>query len=407
MSKRWPLHPLPYPDESLLSWITRAASFYDMNVWDLLECEFGINLEIHDLYTIDLNPPISLLNKLSERTGIELNTICALTAQVYVPLLVDTLEETEVNLFNEYTNQFNIFPSKRKNITNLDNSWIPWFDIERFSTLHGCRTCLNEDHEPHLRLYWRFPWMMSCPIHKLLLEQVSFHVLGEQKIYFYFSENNNPTATASQAVDFLYVMDTITLQAVTKGVVELSSGKLHGGMWLRILRTLIEELNSLVKTIGNKTRNLMAPFWQELGLFVREGFGRYTFFEQCDCNKQLRLMLVAALVFKAIFSKEIKFSNTVVNLLTPLPIYDNDLCSVYQEPIIKTSLLGQQEQELSISSPFEKFSKYMDELIVLMRSDPEAVKTLRNFIKSFDSNNTRLASVDECLKNLGIKVDTV
>jgi hypothetical protein len=42
-----------------------------------------------------------------------------------------------------------------------------------------------------------------------------------------------------------------------------------------------------------------------------------------------------------------------------------------------------------------------------MRSDPEAVKILRNFIKSFDSNNTRLASVDECLKNLGIKIDTV
>jgi hypothetical protein len=92
------------------------------------------------------------------------------------------------------------------------------------------------------------------------------------------------------------------------------SGSLHGGVWLRILRTLIEELNSLVKTIGSKTRKLMEPFWRELGLFVREGFGRYTFFEQCDCNKQLRLMLVAALVFKAIFSKEIKFSNTIINL---------------------------------------------------------------------------------------------
>ena len=120
MSKRWPLHPLPYPDESLLSWITRAASFYDMNVWDLLEYEFGINLEVHDLYTIDLNPSISLLDKLSERTGIEFNTIRALTVQSYIPLLIDTFEDTEAKVFNEYTNQFNIFPGKRKNITNFN-----------------------------------------------------------------------------------------------------------------------------------------------------------------------------------------------------------------------------------------------------------------------------------------------
>lgn len=405
MSKRWPLHPPPYPDESLLSWIMRIASLYDMDPSEFLAYEFGIDLDALDLYSIDINPPINLLNQLSERTGIEFNNIRALTAQGYVPLLIDTLESTETNLFGDYISQFNVFLGKRKNITNRGNDWIPWLDINRFATTQGCEACLSEDHEPYLRLHWRFPWMMSCPIHKLLLEQGMFYRLSSQKIYFSFCKSNN--ANVGHTIDHLCVMDNITLQAVTKGVVELPSGKLHGGVWLRILRTLIEELNSPVKIMGSKTRSLTVPFWQELNLFVRQGFGRYTLFEQYDCNKQLRLMLVTALVFKAIFTGEVKFSSAVVDLLTPLPIYNKDLYSVYPGAIIKTSLPGFQEHQLSISSAFEQFSRYVDELITLMHSDPEAVKSLRNFITTYDSTGTRLPKVDECLRELGIKVDIV
>ena len=61
MSKRWPLHPPPFPNESLLSWIMRIASLYDMEPKNLLMYEFGINLEVHNLYSIDLNRLISLL----------------------------------------------------------------------------------------------------------------------------------------------------------------------------------------------------------------------------------------------------------------------------------------------------------------------------------------------------------
>ena len=65
MSKRWPLHPPPYPDESLLSWIMRIASLYDMDPSEFLAYEFGIDLDALDLYSIDINPPINLLNQLS------------------------------------------------------------------------------------------------------------------------------------------------------------------------------------------------------------------------------------------------------------------------------------------------------------------------------------------------------
>jgi hypothetical protein len=150
----------------------------------------------------------------------------------------------------------------------------------------------------------------------------------------------------------------------------------------------------------------MLPFWQELNLFIREGFGKYTLFEQCDYNKQLRLMLVAALVFRAIFSKEVKFSSTIVSLLTPLPICENDLCAVYPEPTISTRLMTGQEYEGPDISAFEKFCRYMDKLIIVMRSDPEAVKSLRSFIMAYDRVGTRLPEVDKCLRKLGINIET-
>jgi len=328
--KRWPLHPPPYPNESLSSWVKRIAIGYDIEAEELLACEFGINLGIFELYSIDLNPPIDFLSQLSERTGIESNAIRTLTAQSYVPLLIDTFEGTETSTFNNYTNQFNVFTGRRENVAM--DSWIPWFNPDRFADTQGCEICLKEDLEPYLRLHWRFPWMMSCPIHKLLLERGMFYSLQPRKMRFSFYKDYNcnyNNSDVTQPLDDLYAMDAITLQAVTKGVVELPSGNLHGGVWLRILRTLIEELNSLVKTIGRKNRSLMIPFWQELDSFVKARFIKYNIFEQCDYKRQLKLMLVAALVFKAIFAKETKFTSRVVNLLTSLPIYENDFFSVY------------------------------------------------------------------------------
>ena len=117
-------------------------------------------------------------------------------------------------------------------------------------------------------------------------------------------------------------------------------------------------------------------------------------------------MLVAALVFRAIFSKEIKFSGTIISFLTPLPICENDLCSVYQDPTISKPLIIGQEHEEADSSAFEKFCRCMDKLIIVMRSDPEAVKSLRSFITAYDRAGIRLPEVDKCLIELGINIDT-
>ena len=93
--KRWPIHPVPYVDESLLSWIMRIAKIYEIYPEDLLKYEFDIELEVNDLYIIDINPPLGLIDKLSQRTGVNVDKIGALTAHSYVPLLIDALESTD------------------------------------------------------------------------------------------------------------------------------------------------------------------------------------------------------------------------------------------------------------------------------------------------------------------------
>jgi hypothetical protein len=407
MNKRWPIHPPPHLNESLLSWIMRIASLYVMQPEEFLLHEFGINLEWHDLYSIDLNPSPHLLNQLSERTGIEFDAIRALTAQSYVPLLIDNLEGNETNAYSDYMSQFPVFFYKKQSMDKHNNSWIPWFNINRFTTIHGCEACLSQDPEPYLRLYWRFPWMISCPIHKLLLKQVRFYVYLNQQAVFFFNNDNNQNIEHN--LNNLYAMDNITLQAVTNGFIELPSGKLHGGVWLRILRTLIEELTFPLRMFSSQTRKLIELCWQDLNFSIRRGFGAYNLFERLDYRKQLTLMLVAASVFKSILSKEGKLTGTVANMLTELPPYKKDLLSVYPEAIKPKTLLDRQIENRQIegssyTSAFEKANKSLEELVVIMRSDPKAVESFRNLLKAFDASNTRLVKVDECLKELGIEV---
>lgn len=361
----------------------RIASLYVMQPEELLLHEFGINLERHNLYSIDLNPPLHLLNQLSERTGMEFNAIRALTAQSYVPLLIDELESNEANAYSEYISQFPVFPYKMQNMNKRNyNSWVPWFNINRFATIQGGKTCLSQDPEPYLRLHWRFSWMMSCPVHKLLLKQVKFYGYLNQQVVFFIDNNNNHDTEYNP--DNLYAMDNITLQAVTKGFVELPSGKLHGGVWLRILRALIEELSLPLRMFTVETRKLLELYWRDLNLSIRRGLGVHNLFEQLDYKKQLILMLVAASVFKSIFSREGKLTGIVVNMLTELPTYK----------IKKPSSI----------SAFEQFGKSLEELIVIMRSDPKAVESFRNLFKGCDNSNTRLVKIDRYLKDLGIEI---
>ncbi len=315
MSNLWPLHPPPYPNESLSSWIARIAHIYHMYFEDFLIEEFGINAGNYRLGCVDFDPPQSLLTKLSENTGFTFDAIMTLTAQVYTPLLVNTFKAGETNSFDKYVNKFRIFPGKRKKVFIFDKDWVPWSNIQSSMFSMCCRLCISEDIDPYLRLHWRFSWMVTCPKHKTLLEPAFFHRTTTKSMGCCYTTMRYAPIT-SCPIDALCAMDNITLQAVTKGFVEVPSGTLDGGIWLRILRSLIEELSFPENIIGQENRLLMVPFWEELDIFIHESLEKYELFEKCDHKTQLILMSVASLVIKAIFSRKINFFSNGVKLLT-------------------------------------------------------------------------------------------
>src|SRR5690606_14052521 len=118
---------------------------------------------------------LELLYGLSKRTGFDWNTIRSMTAHGYVPLLIDTLDNGNGEIFNEYISQFTVLIQKAHRLQRRVLQ-IPWLNITRVPTLKGCPDCVNKDAAPYLRLYWQLLWMSSCPKHGIFLEPVQMYV---------------------------------------------------------------------------------------------------------------------------------------------------------------------------------------------------------------------------------------
>ena len=65
---RWPLHPYPLNEESILSWLSRIARCYNFTVDDLLKYDLGF---YGDSNALTISVPSELLASLSIRTGID------------------------------------------------------------------------------------------------------------------------------------------------------------------------------------------------------------------------------------------------------------------------------------------------------------------------------------------------
>jgi hypothetical protein len=79
--------------------------------------------------------------------------------------------------------------------------------------------------------------MLSCPLHGCWLESY-WGVPGR------FLGWENADAAPRTASDAIAAMDRRTWQALTTGHVELPRRRIHAGLWFRLLRTLLDELNT-------------------------------------------------------------------------------------------------------------------------------------------------------------------
>jgi len=273
--KRLPIHPQPLPHEALTSWIRRMAELYDLDAMTFMERAFNCKYTYASEMDFDICAPQELIMALSKRTTVPVGKIRAMTIEGYAPLLIDTTLPAE-GLFKAYISQFptlapirNKFP---KLLFSLDEmSWLPW--VSPYFKDQSCTECIDLDPVPYRRIYWRLSWMVCCPLHGQMLE------------------DSSPPRQASEAI---IALDHLTLKAVSSGKVILHDGRtIHAAVWLRSLRTLIDELTRPISTLG-QARLTIEKIWQSADRSRYMGSRKFLVFEYMGSKEREHIMQVVA-----------------------------------------------------------------------------------------------------------------
>ena len=118
------------------------------------------------------------------------------------------------------------------------------------------------------------------------------------------------------------LMDRRTWQALTSGYVELPRRRVHAGLWFRLLRTLLEELN----TAPTQHRDQADGHAVDLGTLRSSrsapDSGSWRPYETLDLSAQLRLLEAAAVAIRMIETGELAARGTEAALFLPEPARD-------------------------------------------------------------------------------------
>jgi TniQ len=359
---RWPLHPHSIREECLLSWLTRIARCYEISLNDLLQHDLGFQGKVDDL---NIQAPAWLLSLLSQRTGVSEQNIRAMTLSSFSPLLFDGLNEDAD--FESYVHHYSLLlPLKHRMKFHPKNPWLPWLNTRALTLTKACPICIENAPAGVLLLVWYLPCFISCPVHRCLLRPCHTYQ-GSHVSWIY--EGDPLTTLVSEAI---HIMDQRTWSALTIGQVSLPRRIVHGGVWLRLLRTLLDELHiSLSSTDPIYARNIV-ELWESEDLPLRGGKSCWKPYEALPTKLQEHTLVVAAKAFHAIEKQWIRVPGEQAFLFLPDEINRADLGS-YPEKTLSTPTLKQK-------SPLENVSKCLEDAVELAKRDPEEALNLRRLL---------------------------
>ena len=289
---RWPLHPSPVVGEALSSWISRVANEYAQTPEQLLADDLGYP-GLHDEH-IDLMPPRELLCQLRVRAGLSIKTIDLMTLAGHVPTLLDDLNGSAES-FNNYCHRYSVLLPPGRRSARLLPGWRPWWSVaERWPVARACRECIEQAGFCFYRLAWRLPILSCCPVHGLMLERA---VLGRPD-YCHWPETNPMIAAPA-----LQAMDRRTWAALTRGTVELPGRAISAAAWLRLLRTVVDELSARSGLQGDGSA--IKEAWNRAGVPYRAGLEKWECYEALPHERQTWLMQGAAEAIQAIETRNI------------------------------------------------------------------------------------------------------
>jgi hypothetical protein len=304
-AQRWPLHPAPREGEALSSWLHRVAACYQMDARDLLEHDLGHG-QVDDL---DTAPPMSLLMALSQRSGIELDRLRCMSFAGWVPWLLDSLDDRIPAALETYAFQLSVLLPRRNRETRSITSWRAWLPSQPIR--RACPLCLNDPAGQAVLLAWKLPLMLSCPVHGGWLESY-WGIPGK------FLGWENTDASPRTANKAIAAMDRRTWQALTTGYVELPRRRIHAGLWFRLLRTLLDELNTPLSQCGACAGSIRYV-WERCGHPLRAGQSLWRPYEILDPAVQLQMLEAAATAIDLIESKVLSPRGEQAELFLPEP----------------------------------------------------------------------------------------
>jgi hypothetical protein len=276
-----------------------------MDVHDLLAHEFGHG-QVDDL---DGAPPLSLLTTLAQRSGIELDRLRCMSLAGWVPWLLDSLDDQLPEALETYAFQLSVLLPKLRRRARFITSWRAWLPSQPIH--RACPRCLNDPENSAILLAWKQPLMLSCPLHGCWLESywgVSGRFLGWE----------NTDTTPRTASDAITTMDRRTWQALTAGYVELPFRRIHAGLWFRLLRTILDELNTPLSQCGSDSSNIRY-IWACCEHPLRAGQNLWRPYEVLAPALQLQMLEAAATAIDLIESNELIPGGEQAALFWPEP----------------------------------------------------------------------------------------
>lgn len=302
---RWPLHPDPQGGEALSSWLRRVAACYHMDERELLKHDLG--------YTpcgdLDVDPPMALLRVLSRRSGVDLKRLRRMSFAGWVPDLFDSLDGSVPDALEAYASRLSILLQTRRYITRPVEGWRAWMPI--WPSNRACPVCMEERTDQPMGLMWKVPLMLSCPRHGCWLETF----WGLPGTFVDWSSKDASPHAASPAIRH---MDQRSWEALTTGHVRLPRRRIHAALWFRLLRSLLEELNTPISRCGAGASALRAV-WKHCGYPLRAGRQTWCPFETLDWTAQLQMLEAAATAIDLIEARTVVAWGAQAELFLPEP----------------------------------------------------------------------------------------
>lgn len=279
------------------SWLSRVARCYGMSLQDLLKYNLG---QSHG-DELDYTPPMSLLTTLNERSGVALGRLRHMSFAGWMPWLFDSLDSSEPSALETYVFQLSVLLPRGLREQKMDamvmswRAWLPSMPILEHQ--RACPICVENGLDSPMLLMWRLPLLLSCPIHGCWLESY----LGSPGRFRGWESEPCEPKQASEAIN---AMDRRTWQALTMGCVDLPRRTVHAGIWFRLLRTLLNELNTPVSWCGDYGL-LIRRVWHQCQLPLRAGRAQWRPFEVLNVEAQLQMLEAAATAIEMIESRSL------------------------------------------------------------------------------------------------------